>query len=78
MENSTNPTAKDTGLPPLKKALRNAAVLTALVGILVQFQQSDYQAALSSMLITFAAVFPALWLSFRLTRKWANASAPEK
>ena len=56
-------------ISPLKRALRNSVIITAVVGIVVHLQGETIAASLMTMLFTFTAVTPALWLSYRLTQK---------
>lgn len=60
-------------LSPMKRAIRNTAVLTLLVGALTQYQGSTLGESLLSMLFTLVVITPALWLSYRWTQKLFNA-----
>lgn len=55
--------------PPIKRALRNSAIMAIVVGIVVNFQGETAFASITTMLFTFAVIFPALWLSYRFTEK---------
>lgn len=59
-------------ISPLKRALRNSVIITAVVGIVVHLQGETMAASMMTMLFTFAAVTPALWLSYRFTQKLLN------
>ena len=53
----------------LKRAIRNSTVITVVVGIIVSFQGEDMITSLLTMLYTFIFITPALWLSYRFTKK---------
>ncbi len=53
----------------LKRAIRNSTVITVVVGIIVSFQGEDMVTSLLTMLYTFIFITPALWLSYRFTKK---------
>lgn len=56
-------------LSPLKRAIRNSAILTILVGALTQYQGSTLSESLMAMLFTLVVITPALWLSYHWTQK---------
>lgn len=53
----------------LKRALRNSTVITVVVGVIVNFQGKYMVTSLLTMLYTFIFITPALWLSYRFTKK---------
>lgn len=58
--------------PELNKALKNSTIITVVVGIVVNFQGEDMATSLLTMLYTFIFITPALWLSYRFTKKLLN------
>ena len=59
-------------MSPVKRALRNALILTFVVMGIVTYQGAETQDTLLTGLFTFLATFPALWLSFSYTQKIAE------
>ncbi len=59
-------------LSPVKRALRNSILISFVVAGIVIYQGSSIQDSLLTALFTFAATFPALWLSFNYTQKIAD------
>lgn len=59
---------------PIKRSVRNAAIITVVVGAVNQFQGEEFLSTILTMTFTFAVITPALWLSYRMTEKWLNRS----
>jgi len=59
-------------MSPVKRALRNSVIISFVVAAIVTYQGSPMQDSLLTALFTFAATFPALWLSFNYTQKIAD------
>lgn len=57
---------------PLKRAVRNSVILTAVVGIVVHLQGEAAATSMMTMVYTFAIITPALWLSYSFTQKLAQ------
>lgn len=53
----------------IKRALRNSALITLVVGAVTHLQGDAFGAVLMTMAFTFAIITPALWLSYRFTAK---------
>ncbi|HBQ44574.1 MAG TPA: hypothetical protein DD716_02850 [Thiomicrospira sp.] len=54
---------------PLKKAIRNSALMAVAVAVLVSFQGESIATSIKMALFSFVVIAPALWLSYRYTQK---------
>lgn len=54
---------------PLKKAIRNSALMAVAVAVLVSFQGESIASSIKMALFSFVVIAPALWLSYRYTQK---------
>ncbi len=58
--------------PAFKKGFRNGLIMAIVVGGVVYFQGETLFASFMTLLVTFAIIFPALWMSYRFTQKLAK------
>ncbi|KUJ72853.1 hypothetical protein [Thiomicrospira sp. WB1] len=61
---------------PLRRALRNAAIIALVVAVVTQFQGETILTTALNSLFTFVVIAPALWLSYRFTQRLVKPSKP--
>lgn len=54
---------------PKTRALRNSVLMTMLIGGLLYYEKDPINDILLTMLVSFAILFPALWLAYNYTYK---------
>ena len=56
-------------MTPLKKALQNSLLVTAIVGLVVHLQGESVAAGIITMFYSFLILFPSLYFTYRYTAK---------
>ncbi|GAB6034219.1 hypothetical protein [Galenea microaerophila] len=54
---------------PLKKALQNSLLITAIVGLVVHLQGETIAAGMMTMIYTEIILFPSLYFAYRYTSR---------
>ncbi len=60
---------------PLKRALRNSALISLAVGLVMLWQDTPLLESGLTALFTFMVITPAFWFSYQLANKLAKTMA---
>ncbi len=60
---------------PMKRALRNSALLSLAVGLVMLWQDNGLMESGLTALFTFMIITPAFWFSYQLANKLAKKMA---
>lgn len=61
--------------PPLKKAIQNSLLVTAIVGLVIHLQGETVAAGIMTMIYSWLILFPSLYFTYRYTDRIRQTNA---